>query len=31
MRSPVIYCMELPKQEHGEERFSNGFFIPENN
>lgn len=30
MRGPVVYCLELPKQEGGEEIFNNGVFIPEN-
>lgn len=30
MRGPVVYCLELPKQEGGEEIFKNGVFIPEN-
>ncbi len=30
MRGPVVYCMEFPKQEGGEEIFNNGVFIPEN-
>ena len=30
MRGPIVYCLELPKQEGGEEIFKNGVFIPEN-
>ncbi|WP_372948974.1 hypothetical protein [Mariniphaga sp.] len=30
MRVPVAYCLELPKEEDGEETLTNGVFIPEN-
>jgi DUF1680 family protein len=30
MRGPVVYCMELPKREGGEEVFKNGVFLTEN-
>jgi uncharacterized protein len=30
MRGPVVYCLELPKQEGGEKIFKNGIFFPEN-
>jgi DUF1680 family protein len=30
MRGPLVYCLELPKQEGGEETWSNGVFLPEN-
>ena len=29
MRGPMVYCMELPKQEGGEEIFKNGVHLPE--
>ncbi len=28
MRGPVVYCLELPKREGGEEMFNNGIFLP---
>ena len=30
MRGPFVYCLELPKQENGEEIYNDGIFIPEN-
>jgi len=30
MRGPVVYCLEFPKKDGGEEIFNNGVFIPEN-
>ena len=27
MRVPVVYCLELPKQEGGEETFKNGVYL----
>ncbi|KPK42990.1 MAG: hypothetical protein AMJ65_06965 [Phycisphaerae bacterium SG8_4] len=30
MRGPLVYCLELPKQQDGEEIWSNGLFLPEN-
>jgi hypothetical protein len=30
MRGPVVYCLELPKQEDGEEIFKNGVYLPAN-
>ena len=30
MRGPVVYCLELPKQEGGEKTFKNGIFLSAN-
>lgn len=30
MRGPVVYCMEFPKEQGGEEIYNNGIYIPEN-
>jgi len=30
MRGPVVYCLELPKQDGGEEIFENGVYLPAN-
>jgi DUF1680 family protein len=30
MRGPIVYCLELPKQEGGEETFRNGIFLSAN-
>lgn len=30
MRGPLVYCLELPKRERGEEVFKNGVYLPEN-
>jgi hypothetical protein len=30
MRGPVVYCLELPKQQNGENIWNNGVFLPEN-
>ena len=30
MRGPLVYCLELPKQEGGEKTWNNGVFLPEN-
>ena len=30
MRGPIVYCLELPKREGGEEVFKNGVYLPEN-
>ena len=30
MRGPLVYCLELPKQDGGEEIWNNGVFLPEN-
>ncbi|HKJ80156.1 MAG TPA: hypothetical protein VKA10_11495, partial [Prolixibacteraceae bacterium] len=30
MRGPVVYCLELPKNEGGKEIFNKGIFFPEN-
>jgi DUF1680 family protein len=30
MRGPLVYCLELPKQEGGEKTWDNGVFLPEN-
>lgn len=30
MRGPVVYCLELPKKEGGEEVYENGVYLPEN-
>lgn len=30
MRGPLVYCLELPKQEGGEETWHDGVFLPEN-
>jgi len=30
MRGPLIYCLELPKQEDGEQIWKHGVFLPEN-
>jgi len=30
MRGPIVHCMELPKQEGGEEVYLNGVLLPEN-
>ncbi len=30
MRGPLVYCLELPKEENGEEIFKNGVYFPEN-
>lgn len=30
MRGPIVYCLELPKNEGGDETWNNGIFLPEN-
>lgn len=30
MRGPLVYCLELPKQEGGEKVWNDGVFLPEN-
>ena len=30
VRGPLVYCLELPKQEDGEATWRNGVFLPEN-
>jgi DUF1680 family protein len=30
MRGPVVYCLELPKQQDGERIWNNGVYLPEN-
>jgi len=30
MRGPIVYCMELPKRQGGEQTYVNGVFLPEN-
>jgi hypothetical protein len=30
MRGPVVYCLELPKQESGEEIYKSGVYLPAN-
>jgi hypothetical protein len=30
MRGPIVYCIELPKREGGEEVFNSGVYLPEN-
>ena len=30
MRGPIVYCLELPKREGGEEVFKNGVYLPKN-
>jgi len=30
MRGPLVYCLELPKQEGGEKTWHDGVFLPEN-
>ncbi|MFC1794723.1 glycoside hydrolase family 127 protein, partial [Planctomycetota bacterium] len=30
MRGPVVYCLELPKQQNGESIWNDGVFLPEN-
>ena len=30
MRGPIVYCMELPKRDRGEEAYHRGVFLPDN-
>lgn len=30
MRGPVVYCVEFPKSENGEQTWKNGVYLPEN-
>jgi hypothetical protein len=30
MRGPIVYCLELPKQQNGESIWNDGVFLPEN-
>jgi len=30
MRGPVVYCLELPKQQNGEKIWNDGVYLPEN-
>lgn len=30
MRGPIVYCLELPKQQNGQSVWNDGIFLPEN-